>query len=224
MQQPAAPDAAQPSGGYGQIFGDPYFRRVALLGLFNHGSFLALQTLWAGPWMITVLGMDQNAAAEILFAFNLTLMFGYVGLGWWGPRYVANVGSRGWPVVTTVAVGLGCSLLVQGGILVLTAPWAWLLWLLLGLCVTVTTLLQSHVGLSFSVALSGRANSAYNLMVFIGAFFAQWGIGVLIDMFKQEGASPVRAMQGAFAVCLALQAISLIAFIANRAQRNALRP
>ena len=223
MRRPAAIDSNSSGDGYRQIFGDPYFRRIAFLGLINHGSFLALQTLWAGPWMATVLGMDQKQVAEILFIFNLTLMFGYVALGWWGPRYVANVSGRGWPVITTVAVGLAGGLLVQLGILTITASWAWLLWLLLGLCVTVTTLLQSHVGLSFPVTLSGRANSAYNLSVFLGAFLAQWGIGVVIDQFRQHGYSATGAMQGAFAVCLALQAASLIAFVVNRAQRGQAR-
>jgi MFS family permease len=221
LQRPAPANAAQSPGGYGLIFGNPYFRRIALLGLINHGTFLALQTLWAGPWMATVLGMDQKQVAEILFIFNLTLMFGYVALGWWGPRYVAHIDGSGWPVITTVAVGLGCGLLAQLGILTMTAPWAWILWLVLGLCVTVTTLLQSHLGLSFPVSLSGRANSAYNLAVFGGAFLAQWGIGVLIDQFKQHGASATGAMQGAFAVCLALQAGSLVAFVLNRARRGA---
>jgi hypothetical protein len=77
---------------------------------------------------------------------------------------------------------------------------------------------QTSVSLSFPTALAGRANSAYNLMVFIGIFTVQWGIGVLIDTFEGFGANSSTAMRAAFAVCIALQAAALIAFLLNPAQ------
>ena len=205
--------------GYARIFGNPYFRRMALLGIFNQGTFIALQTLWAGPWMITVLGMNARQTSEILFVFNLSLLFGYIGLGWWAPRHVSHDGKRGWPVERAVTAGLAGTLAVQAAIAAISAPWAWLLWPLLAVFVTVTTLIQTHVSLSFPAALAGRANTAYNLLLFIGAFGVQWGMGLLIDAFKLRGASPAGAMQAAFALCLALQAAALLAFVLNRAKR-----
>jgi MFS family permease len=43
----SAPDALS----YKAIFTHPYFRRMALLGSVHQGGFMAVQTLWAGPWM-----------------------------------------------------------------------------------------------------------------------------------------------------------------------------
>jgi hypothetical protein len=92
----AAPIAAAAQGGlgqrqdgYGRIFGSPYFRRLALLGTINHGTFTALQTLWAGPWMITGLGMSKEQTAQILFIFNFCLMLAYLGLSWWAQRHLS---------------------------------------------------------------------------------------------------------------------------------------
>jgi predicted MFS family arabinose efflux permease len=82
-------DLSQRQDDYGRIFGSPYFRRLALLGTINHGTFIALQTLWAGPWMITVLGMSKEQTAQILFIFNFCLMLAYLGLSWWAPRHVS---------------------------------------------------------------------------------------------------------------------------------------
>lgn len=224
--QSAAPGTSGPAGaaaltqpGYGAVFGDPYFRRLALLGLVNQGSFVALQTLWAGPWMVTVLGMSKDQTAQILFIFNLCLLLGYVALGWWAPRYVSADGKRGWPVERAVGAGLAGTLLVQAAIALITAPWAWVLWIGLALCVTVTTLIQTHVSMSFPAALAGRANTAYNLLLFIGAFAVQWGMGLVIDIFKAWGATPPHAMQAAFGVCLGLQAAALLAFALNPARR-----
>ncbi len=207
-------------GGYRGIFANPYFRRMALLGLVNQGIFIALQTLWAGPWMIVVLGMSKAQTAQILFAFNFCLMLSYVNLAWWAPRFISLDGKRGLSVARAVGLGLFGTLLTQAAILYFTASWGWVLWLLLALFVTVTTLIQTHVSLSFPARLAGRSNTAYNLLLFIGAFLAQWGIGALVDFAKSHGASESNAMRTAFGLCLALQSVALLAFTLNRAQAN----
>ena len=80
--------------------------------------------------------------------------------------------------------------------------------------------LTTGVSLAFPVALAGRANSAFNLLVFAGSFAVQWGVGLLIDLFGTFGASPAGAMRGALAVCVAGQAVALLAFVMNRAKPN----
>jgi MFS family permease len=168
--------------------------------------------------MITVLGMSKGQTAQILFAFNLCLMLCYLAIGWWAPRYVSQNGQRRWSVAQVVAVGLFGALVVQAAILGTSASWTWILWIVLACFVTVTTLIQSYVGLAFPVSLAGRAASAYNMALFSGTFLMQWGIGILIDAFTARGASPAEAMRGAFMVCLALQTVAWIAFMMNRAQ------
>jgi predicted MFS family arabinose efflux permease len=210
----AAPAAAGTGdGGYGRIFGNPYFWRMGVLGLINHGIFFALQTLWAGPWMTTVLGKTQQQTGEILFVFNLVLMLSYLALGWSAPRLVA----RGWNVHRLIAFGIGGMLLAQTAMLLTRAPMAWLLWLPLALCVPVTTLVQAHVGMAFPAALAGRANSAYNLQLFIGAFVTQWGFGLMVDALKGHGASAPDAFRLTLAAAIALQAAALLYFVCSRA-------
>lgn len=205
---------AASADGYRRIFSNAYFWRMGLLGMLNHGIFTALQTLWAGPWMTNVLGKSAQQTGQILFAFNFVLLLSYLMLGWAAPRLIA----RGWSVDRLIAIGLGGTLLAQGAMLLTSGDQAWLLWLLLAVCVPVTTLVQSQVGLAFPASLAGRANGAYNLQLFIGAFVAQWGIGLLIDAFKAHGASASDAFRTAFAVGLALQAAALVQFLLNRAQ------
>ncbi|HEV2609325.1 MAG TPA: MFS transporter [Noviherbaspirillum sp.] len=217
-QTPTASGAKAETPGYLQVFRHPYFRRVAVLGVINHGSFIALQTLWAGPWMNTVLGMDKDQTAQILFIFNFCLMLTYLCLAWWAPRKVSQDGSRGWPVIRAIIVGLIGTVLTQAAIVFITAPWAWMLWLPFAFFVTVTTLVQTSVSLSFPSALAGRANSAFNFLLFVGAFIMQWGVGLLIDLLQATGAAPADAMRGAFGICLLLQIATLIGFIANRSQ------
>lgn len=210
------PGAAQT--GYRQIFASPVFRRMALLGMINQGGFVALQTLWAGPWMTTVLGMDKQQTANVLFAINLGLMCSYLLMSWAAPRYIAQGGARGLPVTRVIAAGVAAAVVIQALIIFNSAPASWLLWMLLVLCIPVGTLVQTSVSLSFPSASAGRANTAYNFLIFIGAFLAQWGIGLLIDLGRGQGLDPVAAMRAAFGVCLAFQALSWLGFLAQKAE------
>jgi sugar phosphate permease len=211
---PAAPaTAASARAGYRNIFSSPYFWRLAVLGFVNHGMFAALQTLWAGPWLTTVLGATQNQASRILFAMNLVLMLAYLALGWAAPRLV----KAGWSTHRLIAIGIAGMAMSQGAMLLTSAPLAWLLWLPLALCVPVTSLVQSGAGLAFPAALAGRANSAYNLLLFLGAFTWQWGFGVLVDAIKAGGAGPALAFRMALAATLVLQAAALGWFVFSRA-------
>lgn len=206
------------AGGYREIFSDPYFRRMGMLGFVVQGIFVAFQTLWAGPWMITVLGMDKNASAQALFMLNLVLLLGYLALGWWAPRKIAAPGKAGWPVPAVVSIGLAGSILTQSLILLIQADWAWILWLLMALFYTVLTLVQTHVCLTFPVSLSGRVSTAYNLLMFVGAFSTQWGVGIAIDLFQSAGWPVVSAMRASFGVCVLIQAVIWLLFVTSKAK------
>ncbi len=215
---PAA--GADPGPGYLLIFRDRYFRRMALLGGVHQGGFMAMQSLWAGPWMVTVLGMSVERTSQVLFIFNFCLMLSYLGLSWWAPRHVSYGQRRGLPVMRVVTIGLALSIAIQSLIVLLPYGWSWVLWVAFGIVITVTTLAQTHVSLAFPPALAGRANSAFNLMLFIGAFSVQWGIGLMVDLFAAHGWSTADAMRMAVGCYLLLQVYALAMFIGNRS-RNA---
>lgn len=203
--------------GYAEIYRDPYFRRMATLGAVHQGGFMAIQSLWAGPWMVTVLGLSVTETSHVLFLFNFCLMLSYLGLSWWAPRHVSYGTRPGLPVLRVVTIGLGGSVLVQLAMILLPYGWSWWLWILFAVPITVTTLAQTHVSLAFPSALAGRANSAFNLSLFIGAFSVQWGIGLLIDLFVSTGLVEADAMRVAMSCYVAVQAIALILFMSNRA-------
>jgi len=210
---PAANTSASDEPGYAAIFSDPYFRRMALLGAVHQGGFMALQSLWAGPWMMTVLGMSIEQTSHVLFLFNLSLLIAFLGLSWWAPRYVAYGQRRGLPALRVVAIGLSLSVLLQGLMVLLPYPQSWWLWIPFAVVITVTTLGQTHVSLAFPTALVGRANSAFNLTLFVGAFSLQWGIGLLLDWFVALGWRNADAMRMAFACYVLLQVFTLWQFL-----------
>ena len=202
--------------GYLAIFRDPYFRRMALLGAVHQGGFMAMQSLWAGPWMIHVLGLSVDRTSQVLFLFNSCLMLSYLGLSWWAPRRISYDQRPGLPVLNVVTTGLLVSVAVQVLMVALPYAWTWVLWIGFGVVITVTTLAQTHVSLAFPPGVAGRANSAFNLTLFIGAFSVQWGIGLLVDLFASLGSTTASAMRMAVACYLLVQIYALWMFIGNR--------
>ena len=211
---PASVDDAGP--GYLAIFRDPYFRRMAWLGAVHQGGFMAMQSLWAGPWMVTVLGLSVERTSQVLFLFNFCLMLAYMGLSWWAPRRISFGQRPGLPVLRVVTIGLSISVLVQALMVALPYAWSWALWIAFGIVITVTTLGQTHVSLAYPPSLAGRANSAFNLTLFIGAFSVQWGIGLLVDLFASFGWTSASSMRMALACYLLVQLLALWVFVSNR--------
>ena len=77
-------------------------------------------------------------------------------------------------------------------------------WALFCITSSFVSLAQPAVGMAFPPALAGRALSAFNLVLFLGVFVVQWGMGLMIDGFKAAGFQEPQAFQcamGVFFVC-----------------------
>jgi predicted MFS family arabinose efflux permease len=190
-------------GGYRRIMAHPVFVALAPLGFFSYGGLIAMQSLWAGPWLTQVAGQSSGTAAQGLFGINLGMLFAFLAWGVAMPRLAA----RGVHAAHTVAWGVPLSLLWLGWIVWL-GPQAgalhWTVWCVLSTCVTPS---QPFVAQAFAQAWAGRALSAFNLLIFAGVFGVQWGIGLGIEAFTAAGwpaAAAFRAALAAFGTCCAL--------------------
>lgn len=202
-------DPAPPRAGYGDVWRHPYFRRMVPIGFFSYGGMVAMQTLWAGPWMVRVAGYTPLEAATGLFFINLAMLCTFWSWGMLTPWLF----RKGFHVTRLITWGLPLNFAVLASILVAgdaAGAGAWALF-----CVTCTcvSLAQPAIGMVFPPALSGRALSAYNLVIFLGVFVLQWGIGVGIDVFSSTGASVLGAFRGTMAVFLVGSVASYLYFL-----------
>jgi hypothetical protein len=196
--------ADAPRGSYAPIWRHPYFWQMAPIGFFTYGGMIAVQSLWAGPWLSRVAGYDPVAAAGGLFTMNVSML---VTFWLWG---MVNPWFQRRGIVTDRLIAWGLPLnFVALAWLVIGGPEAGAVSLAL-FCVTTTfvSLAQPAVGMVFPAWLAGRALSAYNLVVFIGVFVVQWGIGLLVDAFRAHGMTEVTAFRAAFGVFLATSVLS----------------
>ena len=198
LTPPLPHQGAGSRSGYSEVWKHPYFRRMTPIGFFNYGGMIAVQTLWAGPWMVRVAGYAPLEAAAGLFIINVAMLFTFWG---WG---ILNPWLAGRELTTErlIAWGLPLSFLVLATIIIAgtgAGAWAWAVF-----CMTSTfvALAQPAVCMVFPPALAGRALTAYNLVIFGGIFVVQWGIGLMIDGFTAAGLAEVASFRAAMAVFL----------------------
>ena len=77
----------------------------------------------------------------------------------------------------------------------------------------VLTLTQPAVALSFPTKIAGTSLTSFNLLIFVGTFIMQWGIGVAIDISKYLGFSETKSFQIAFSLYLIICVISYLYFL-----------
>ncbi len=184
--------------GYAEVWKNRYFQKMSPLAFFNYGGLVAVQTLWAGPWMIKVAGYTPLEAATGLFYLNAMMLLTFWGWGLVNPR----LARAGWHTDRLITWGAPVSLLALAANIWGGASTGWLGWTVFCMASTVISLSQPAVGMAFKPALAGRALSAFNLVIFSGVFTVQWGIGLLVDAFAALGLTRIASFQAAFSVYL----------------------
>ena len=184
--------------GYAEVWKNRYFQKMSPLAFFNYGGLVAVQTLWAGPWMVKVAGYTPLEAATGLFYLNAVMLLTFWGWGLVNPR----LARAGWHTDRLITWGVPVSLLALAANIAGGAATGWLGWTAFCVASTVISLSQPAVGMAFKPALAGRALSAFNLVIFAGVFTVQWGIGLLVDAFAALGLARVASFQAAFSVYL----------------------
>ena len=191
--------------GVRSIFGSAHFWRYGPMGLIFTGGFMAVQGLWASRWMSVLEGIDGAGIAARLTLISGAMLAGFLFMGF----FATGLQRRGirldrlyfWAMV----VALACFAVIS---LQPTFAGNWL-WPILGACFSLSNISYSLVATAFPPALSGRANTALNLLVFAGAFGLQWGIGVLVDALQAAGWTVDTAYRAAFFTLLGGQVLAL---------------
>lgn len=207
------------------VASDPRFQRFAPLSASCFGSVLAVQGLWAGPWLADVDGLSRAEVASDLACMAVVLI---VAAPLWG---ALTQRLRGRLPLAQVGAG-ACALLMATECAVLTTTGftsvaAWCLFAVFG---GMTVLSFSVVADVFPSAAIGRANAALNVLHIGCSFAVQLGIGQIVALWDPvAGHYPAVAYKAGLALPLAMQAAALLwfawpRFFCTRAGTRALHP
>ena len=194
-----------------KVFSSLMFWRIAPLTIMSQSSFMAIQGLWSGPWLRDVAGFERTAVAHVLLAIAVAMVAGFILMGAAAER-LSRLGIK--PIAVAVA-GMSVFITIQALLILETTSWARTLWVLFGFFGTTGIITYAALSQSFPLHLSGRVNTAINLLVFVASFSAQWGIGAIINLWHGTagGGYAPAGYQAAFTMMLVLQLLSLLWFV-----------
>ena len=197
------------TGSLADVWKNKFFISVIPMGLFNYGGLMAIQTLWAGPWMIRVAGYTPLESATGVFWINITMLVSFFLWGYFLPK----ITNLGFSALKILKFGLPVSFLVMLTIIILgskAGAFYITLFILSSIFLSVT---QPAVGLSFQSHLAGKALTSFNLLIFLGTFIMQWIMGLVIDLVRGFGYTEIIGFKTAFSFFLFLSLTSYLFFL-----------
>ncbi len=192
-----------------QIWRNKFFISLIPLAFFNYGGVQAIQTLWAGPWMLNVSGYNAIQSATGLFWINVTMLFSFLIWGYFLPK----ISSTRIESMKIVKLGLPISYLVLLLLIFMGEKAGATMFALYILSSIVISLTQPAIALNFPFHLAGKSLTSLNVFLFSGTFFVQWIIGLMVDFSRSLGANIVLSYQISFSIFLFACILSYLFFI-----------
>jgi MFS family permease len=165
--------------GFGHIFASVPFWRIVAPMVVCMSIYQALQGLWLAPWLYDVAGADRQGAANFLFVTALAFTLGSVFFGAGSDRMARS----GLPRLLLFKLGIVVSLVAFGLVAAGVRNGLWALLALWGFTAMASSLGYALLTPLFPAAMTGRANSASNVLMFACSFAFQWGVGAVLKSY-----------------------------------------
>jgi MFS family permease len=162
--------------GFKRIFASGPFWRIALPLVICHGAYLALQGLWLGPWLYDVAGLPREGVGNYLLLTALAYTVGSVFFGVTSDRLARS----GVPRLTMFKLGLSIALVMYCLVAAGTTAGLPVILAVYGFTTISAALAYPLLTVLFPPDMTGRVNTASNVLMFGVAFLFQWAIGALL--------------------------------------------
>jgi predicted MFS family arabinose efflux permease len=196
-------------GGIVRVYRSGLFWRVVPLVMLTQSTYLSVQGLWAGPWLKDVAGLERAAVAHHLFFTAAAMVAGFLLIG----NIAAKLSRHGISLRMVLAGTTLLFMLTQLLIILEQLTLALPLWMAFGFFGSSGILAFPILSQNFPSLLTGRVNTAANVLIFMCAFVAQWAIGAIINLWPASDGFDPQGYQTAFACCLVLQVLSLLWYL-----------
>lgn len=182
---------------------------ISLGTFFRYGTFVAIQGLWAGPYLLEVLKVPTVVAGNLLLLLNLGVVVGSPIGGFLSDKLLKSRKK----VVLMGLVGMGFCLffLAMGwcgkGIFCLGA-----IFLGLGLASSFGQVMYAHIKEMLPSAMTGMAVTGINLFTMLGAATFLQGLGWVVDRVTAGPEPSLQAYQTAFMVAFGGVVLGLVLY------------
>jgi predicted MFS family arabinose efflux permease len=202
------------------ILGNLSFWQISSLAFFRYGTFVALQGVWFGPYLMSVKGYTPVTAGNILTTLSVGMAIGSSVAGHLADRVFRTTKS-------VLLLGLSCyavCLFLLTGVVPLEGILAFsVLFMLLGFFNGFGMLGYAHIKELFPLSMSGTVITGVNFFLMAGGAVFMQVIGVIIEFATrggtgQGGSYPYHL---AFFVCFIGMLASLIFYFFSKSTADA---
>jgi len=174
----------------------------------SYGVFAAFQTLWAGPYLVEVMGLSAISAGNTIFLMNMGVI---VGAPAWGALSDRLLKTRKWIVVgghvILAGIMLAMAFLTRGTGLAFLAS----LFFIFGIFRMTGALMYAQIKELMPLEMAGTAMTGINFFTMIGPAIFLQGLGSLMQTLYPAASRGQEAFAMALLLCSAFTAC--IAFL-----------
>lgn len=164
----------------------------------RYGVFAAVQTLWAGPYLLNVMALSQVATGNVIFSLNLGVILGGPVYGMLSDKIFK---TRKWILVT----GFLCLALTMAILAFLSSQTSFFMLAVIFFCLGVFnstgTIMYSHIKERMPIEKAGTAMTGINFFTMVGAAIFLQGLGTLMQHLYPGAALGPEAFTAAFLLC-----------------------
>ncbi len=192
----------------GMILRSLSFWQIGFVGFFRYGTFVGLQGLWLGPYLMEIKGYSPVQTGNMLILAAVGSIIGGPVAGRLSDQIFHSRKGVMW-----VGLSLYCvSLFPLTGILEIQNPvWLGIVFFSIGFFTSFGLLVFSHAKDLFPVSISGTVTTFVNFFTMTGGAVFMPLLGKVIESYPRTGNSyPSEAYHLAFLICFLGMAASLI--------------
>jgi sugar phosphate permease len=200
------------------VLGSLVFWQVGGVAFFRYGTFIGLQGLWLGPYLMDVKGYSPVQAGYTLTFLAFGAIAGNPAAGWMSDRvFNSRKGVTLWGLSLYSLSLLSLTVTVRAASPFLDG----LVFFFIGFFCSFGILLYSHAKELFPVAISGTVLTGVNFFTMAGGAFFMPVLGKVIESFPRTNHTyPPQAYRLSFLICLIGMMASLVFYAFSRKEKR----
>jgi MFS family permease len=199
------------------VLGSLAFWQFGAITFFRYGTFVGLQGLWLGPYLMEIKGYSPVLTGNVLILLSIGVIVG-------GP-FAGSLSDRTFHSKKGVALwGLSLyslSLLPLIGFVKIQSPfWYGLIFFFIGFFNSYGIVIYSHAKELFPIAISGTVMTLINFFTMAGGAIFMPALGKIIESFPRvDGSYPAEAYHLSFLICFLGMVASVIFYAFSKKEK-----
>jgi sugar phosphate permease len=217
-EKPSSPSSSKPEIGILQsmrlVLKSLAFWQIGTVAFFRYGTFVGLQGLWLGPYLIDAQGYSAVETGNVLILLAIGTIVGEPLAGRLSDQiFQSRKGGALWGLIL-----YALSLFPLVGVLKIQSLfWYGFIFFIIGFFASFGMVIYSHAKELFPVTISGTIMTWVNFFTMAGAAVFMPLLGRVIEFFPRvDHAYPARAYHFAFLLCFLGMAASVIFYAFSR--------